>query len=285
MRIEREGLFLGDFKELKVIELLFRLIVMMYASGKAINNAMLVRMQKPGSTYVASADEWRRKYNRSPKTGARPLVILRTFGPVSYVYELGDTEGDDFPEDIAKPFKANGDGRMILYYLQDSLKKEGIGYYEIDYGSSFAGFIKRVQEKKPFEFPSKTKKGTVKYVPHEYDIVVNHTFSDAEKCATIFHELGHYFLGHMTYSQKNKNVPKRGNEINSLLVREFEAETVCWLLCERCGINNPSVRYLNGYLDNNNDIPDGISIDTILKACGKIERMLSMAYPIRVNKN
>ena len=60
---------------------------------------------------------------------------------------------------------------------------------------------------------------------------------------------------------------------------------MCWLLCERCGINNPSVRYLNGYLDNNNDIPDGISIDTILKACGKIERMLSMAYPIRVNKN
>ena len=42
MRIEREGLFLGDFKELKVIELLFRLIVMMYASGKAINKEDII---------------------------------------------------------------------------------------------------------------------------------------------------------------------------------------------------------------------------------------------------
>lgn len=54
-------------------------------------NAMLVYVQKPGSRFVATPDEWR-IYGRQPKKGARPLVILQMFGPVGFVYELEDTE-------------------------------------------------------------------------------------------------------------------------------------------------------------------------------------------------
>ena len=53
---------------------------------------------------------------------------------------------------------------------------------------------------------------------------------------------------------------------------EFEAESVCWLLCERQGIKNPSAEYLNGYLDNNGEIPK-ISLDTVLKAVAAIEQI------------
>lgn len=56
-------------------------------------NAMLVHVQKPGSQYVCSASEWRNGYHRDIKPGARPLVILRPFGPVSFVFELLDTDG------------------------------------------------------------------------------------------------------------------------------------------------------------------------------------------------
>ena len=71
-------------------------------------NAMLLHVQKPGSQYVASAADWANRFNRRPKPGARPLVILRPFGPVAFVYELSDTEGDPLPQDIEDPFAANG---------------------------------------------------------------------------------------------------------------------------------------------------------------------------------
>ena len=55
-------------------------------------NAMLLHVQKPGSTFVASASDWWKQFQRKPKPDARPLVILRPFGPVAFVYELSDDE-------------------------------------------------------------------------------------------------------------------------------------------------------------------------------------------------
>lgn len=249
-------------------------------------NAMLVKMQKPGSSMVATPDVWLTKYNRTPKTGARPLVILKRFGPVDFVYELSDTEGDPLPESIEKPFKASGNVGNIINYLTTNLRKEGIDYLEESYGTDFAGFIRDVRSlnKYPFPYYPKTDRGKTRYVPHEYDMVINSNLSDTEKCVTIFHELGHYFAGHFLYDKKNPNIPDRGSEIRNIQVREFEAETICWLVCERCNIYNPSEQYLHEYLSNNNEIPEGISIYHILKAAGKIESMLEFSYPLREKK-
>ncbi len=57
-------------------------------------NAMLLQVQKPGLTYAASAYDWRERFGRTPKEGARPLLILWPFGPVVLVYDVLDTEGD-----------------------------------------------------------------------------------------------------------------------------------------------------------------------------------------------
>ena len=249
-------------------------------------NAMLVNMQKPGSSMVATPEVWLKKYNRTPKTSARPLVILKRFGPVDFVYELSDTEGDPLPESIEKPFKAFGNVRNIIGYLITTLRKEGIDYLEVPYGTDFAGFIRDVRHlnKSSFPYYPKTDRGKTRYVPHEYDMVINSNLSDTEKCVTIFHELGHYFAGHFIYDKKNPNTPDRGPEIRNIQVREFEAETICWLVCERCNIYNPSEQYLHGYLSNNDEIPEGISIYHILKAAGKIESMLEFSYPLREKK-
>lgn len=53
-------------------------------------NAMLLQVQKPGLSYAASARDWRERFGRFPKEGARPLVILWPFGPVALVYNLLD---------------------------------------------------------------------------------------------------------------------------------------------------------------------------------------------------
>jgi hypothetical protein len=37
-------------------------------------NAMLLQIQKPGLSHAASAADWRDRFGRKPKSGARPLI-------------------------------------------------------------------------------------------------------------------------------------------------------------------------------------------------------------------
>lgn len=228
-------------------------------------NAMLVHVQKPGSEFVASAYEWAARYGRKPKPAARPLVILRPFGPVAFVFELNDTEGKPFPDKLQNPFMAYGkvnDG--TIRKVQDSMQFEGISSSEGDYGTASAGFIRRANSRSVFD----TQKYRLTY-RIVFDMVINSNFDPAAQLATIFHELGHVFCGHI-YHKEITWLPQRyeltKNEV------EFEAESVCWILCERLGVNNPSAEYLSGYLNDHNEIPN-ISIDTVLKAAGIIERI------------
>jgi hypothetical protein len=71
-------------------------------------NAMLLHIQKPGLTYAASAADWRDRFGRRPKPGARPLLILWPFGPVATVWDVLDTEGKALPDD-AEAFPTRGD--------------------------------------------------------------------------------------------------------------------------------------------------------------------------------
>ncbi|MFZ0788368.1 MAG: hypothetical protein WAM94_01950 [Chromatiaceae bacterium] len=48
-------------------------------------NAMLLRVQKPGLTYAATARDWMKRFRRTIKEWARPLLILRPFAPVALV--------------------------------------------------------------------------------------------------------------------------------------------------------------------------------------------------------
>jgi hypothetical protein len=233
-------------------------------------NAMLIHVQKPGSTYVATAHEWLRDFNRRINPGARPLIILRPFGPVSFVFELLDTYGEDpFPEEILNPFKVNGTLSQINFNrLIENMKCDGISYSEVDLGSSRAGSIQSNNVNNIVIIKKTTKEILVNVL---YDMIVNRAHSLETKFATILHELGHLYCGHL-------GTPNEKWWSNRCYLDkkqcEFEAESVCWLVCERMGINNPSAQYLSGYRDNNDEIPD-ISIDAILKAVGIIETMIN----------
>lgn len=108
-------------------------------------NAMLIQLQKPGVAYVASAREWRRRFNRRPKEGARPLLILVPFSPVGLVYDLQDTEGDPVPKDTFS-FAARGNidlGDLDLF--KDKLQRKNIEVFEYDAGDQNAGYIRVVR--------------------------------------------------------------------------------------------------------------------------------------------
>lgn len=236
-------------------------------------NAMMVKVQKPGSAFVATLDTWQKVYHRRPKPGARPLVILRRFGPISFVYELDDTEGKKMPQEVISkyilhPFHSDTlIDEAKLQTLISSLLKEGIRYREENYGTYYGGQIQ--WNATNVARLSHTSKSNVDIISH-YCITVNKNQSPAEKFATIIHELGHYFCGHLN-REKIEYIPIRTNL--SKETKEFEAETVCWVVCERLNLSHQSVPYLHGYLNPDGKVPD-ISLDAILRAVGRIESMI-----------
>ena len=105
-------------------------------------NAMLIHEQKPGSHYVATAAEWRQRFGRRIKPGARPLVILQPYSPVNFVFDVGDTEGDRLPERLTDPFKVMGEPRQInLKTLIGNLKRDRVEYLEVAFGTGQGGSI------------------------------------------------------------------------------------------------------------------------------------------------
>jgi hypothetical protein len=218
-------------------------------------NAMLLHIQKPGSEYVATAEQWKKNFNRTVKPNAHPLVILQAFGPVAFVFEINDTEGEDFQEKVYNPFYIQGEiSELSFQTLVSNMQyKYPIIYYEVDHGTSSAGSIREyVKEKHIF-----------------YQIGVNKNLSREAKFATIAHELGHLFCGHLGTPDK-KLWPDSG--ANGHEAEEFEAESVAWLVCERANIKNPSAAYLSGYMDKNGQIPQ-ISLENVLTAAGKVESL------------
>jgi antirestriction protein ArdC len=91
--------------------------------------------------------------------------------------------------------------------------------------------------------------------------LLNSNFSAEARYATLVHELAHLYCGHLG-TPNDKWWPDRRGLPHA--AEEFEAESVCYLVCERLGIDNPSDEYLAGYLG---------SLDCVMKAAGLIERM------------
>ena len=77
----------------------------------------------------------------------------------------------------------------------------------------------------------------------------------------------------LTNSQEIKSTDLFSAYNLSKETKEFEAETVCWVVCERLNLSHQSVPYLHGYLNPDGKVPD-ISLDAILRAVGRIESMI-----------
>lgn len=148
-------------------------------------NAMLLQIQKPGLMHAASAYDWQTRFNRTIKEGARPLVILWPFGPVAFVYDEKDTEGDPLPADIEQTFHAVGPvTKGTIARFVHHLANLGIGLKQVPFGDGKAGYLKAVRRSdKPKVLP-------------EYPVRLNADHEPNVQFVTLVHELGHLYLGH-----------------------------------------------------------------------------------------
>ena len=239
-------------------------------------NAMLVHIQMPGAVFVAPAHRWVHEYGRTIKPGARPLVILQPMGPVMFVFDVSDTEGRPLPPEVESPFAVRGPkvGVRLKKTIENS-KRDGVAVHTARLGSQQAGSITRASQ------PPKYVKFSKIWVPVRYELELGQKASEESRYATLVHELGHLYCGHLGTPDPRWWPDRQGLDHQTA---EFEAESVAYLVCARAGIDNPSHQYLASYVDEYQEIPQ-ISLDCVMKAAGLIESMgISTLKPRETSK-
>lgn len=229
-------------------------------------NAMLLHVQNPGIRYALRAAAWERGYGRRVRPGARPYVILRTMGPVEFVFDVSDTEPidptrDRVPALVTNPFPAKGKAPpLAMKRLSKACAKVSIEVVWQDLGSNLAGDVRRMKDRIA-----------------EFYLRLNSKHTEAQQLGTLAHELAHVFCGHLGIDRA-EIAPDRPTVM--LDVREFEAEAVAFLVTDRPNLDIGSVAYLSGYLTNGKPLPN-YSLDAVLKAAGKIEEMLTGKFRVK----
>ena len=246
-------------------------------------NAALVAIQKPGARFVLSAREWRRRYNRVPKTDSRPVIVLQPFGPVAYLFDVGDTVSlssseDLFPRELSHPYDGDPTQEVSETTRRNILRSiafYGVAFVKMRSAPSYSG---KIQTGGNTQLRiSLSKDVTLPRMPN-YTLSVRDASTPVEDFSAIIHELGHLFCQHLPSTYKDKKWETRSAVSQSS--KEFEAETVSWLVCQRLGINDTrAYAYLANYLGQNKDMPT-ISMDMILGSVRTIEQMLDSRFPV-----
>lgn len=224
-------------------------------------NAMLLQVQKPGLSYAASTWDWRERFGRTPKEGARPLLILWPFGPVALVYDVMDTEGKELPQDVSAFFAQGSIDENRIASFVPQMAKKNIECCWLDTGDQKAGAIRILE------------RGTKDKEPTFYRMNINRNHGAAVQFATLAHELGHLFLGHLG-SDQFLSVPKRAAMKHAQI--ELEAESVAFLVCARNGVKSKSETYLSTYVTDNTTVND-VDLYQIMRAAGQVEALLGLS--------
>ena len=221
-------------------------------------NAKLLHIQKPGLTHAATAHDWWHRFGRVPKKGARPLLVLRMKGPVDFVFDIQDTEGDDVPVDAFSfpTFGALSDRRFDEFMRE--VRKEKIELVRLDAGDDQAGWIRLLS--RPADNKGKNR----------YQLAFNQNHSAPTRFVTVAHELAHLYLGHLG-ADLVRRVPERRNISHAL--QEVEAEMAAYLVAMRNGLRPRSESYLSDY----NGAFEDLNLYAVTRTVNAVETTLGLS--------
>jgi hypothetical protein len=218
-------------------------------------NNMLVHLQNPACSFFATETDWRKRFGRTVKEDARPLLILAPMRPLICVYDLGDTEGPPLPAELTEFSKFEGPvTKDVLRLLVDNAARHDrirVNFKPLSMTlSGFATF-----HRGPGDWKMR--------------IAIHEGLDAASRLGVLCHELAHIYLGHLG-PDADRWWPARSNLDHHSV--EIEAEATAFLLTSRLGLTGTSHAYVSQHLTEG-DVPAGVSLDLIAKVAGRIEQM------------
>lgn len=218
-------------------------------------NNMLVRLQNPRCSFYATEPDWRKRFERTLKEDARPMLILAPMHPVMLVYDLEQTEGPPLPKELNEFAKFEGEWRAdwLARMVTNASLHDKIRVDFKTLSTTNAGFATIAAG----DGSSKMR------------ITVHEKLDEPSRFGTLCHELAHIHLGHLG-SDKDRWWPSR-MDLNHRTM-EIEAEAAAFIVTSRFGLQGTSAHYVSRHLGNN-PMPPSVSLDLVAKVAGRLEKM------------
>ncbi|MET9878914.1 RNA-directed DNA polymerase [Actinacidiphila glaucinigra] len=248
-------------------------------------NAMVVHIQKPGARYVLSSSEWKSKYRRVLKPGAQPLLIFQPRGPYILVYDVGDTEALPgalpLPKAITAPISVSSranekDIAQLWHHTNTNLAPLGIRLTLVDHAAASGGRTYPSRSRGSVERPGSRPGDPPETYPTLFEIEINRNLPLLDRYATLAHELGHLFCGHLgagpreTWPDRRLQSLSEEEAVKVHARNEVEAESIAYMVLKRL---NPDVQmgdYITGHLGPNQQVPEIVALNLTFKAAGLI---------------
>ncbi len=218
-------------------------------------NNMLVHLQNPACSFFATDTDWRKRFGRTIKEDARPLLILAPMRPLICVYDIDDTDGPPLPVELQQFSKFDGpvsDDALDLL-IANAARHDRIRIDFKPLSTTLSGFA---------TFHHGTGDWKMRIAVHE-------ALDTPSRIGVLCHELAHVFLGHLG-PDADRWWPARANLDHHSV--EIEAEATAYLVTSRLGLTGSSHTYVSQHL-RDGDVPAGVSLDLIAKVAGRIEQM------------
>ena len=228
-------------------------------------NGLLLYLQNPSATYVATARTWAQKFRRQPRRGAKPLVILAPMAPILFLFDMQDTEGAPVPSSLLRPREADGQLLEKAYtHTVHNAALHGIAVYETTLANGETDTASRSTPALRKKFQDLNLKKDTNYL-----ILIDKTQNLEDRYASLAYELGHIFCSHLGIDRHAWWPERRDLDISG---EEIEADAVAYLVCRRSGFHAGSQNYLLNYSEDYPEIPF-FSINAVIQAVGYIENM------------
>ena len=228
-------------------------------------NNMLVRIQNPGCSFYAAANDWQNRFGRKLIEDARPMLILAPMHPVMLVYDLDQTEGAELPAELRNFSHFQGDWKPEwLHRLVENANRHRIRVDFKRLSSTLAGFAT----------PAKNSGEKMR-------IAIDGELPEPSRFGVLCHEMAHILLGHLGCDE-DRWWPSRSHLGRSAI--EVEAEATAYVVTRHLGLKGASAAYVSRHLKPNAGVPSGVSFDMIAKVSGRIERMATQLEPTPLTK-
>lgn len=216
-------------------------------------NSILIMLQKPTATQVASYTSWRRDFNRTVRRGEKGIAILAPL-PVKVKSEnqkLDPVTGnpiykpDGTPETEVKEYKINRGFKVEHTFdvSQTEPLKNGKPTPDLDIVHDLTGTVSDYKSLKsaiiaaspvPIEFADFEGDARGFYSPSENRIVIREGMSEPQTLKTLCHEITHSILDNHEEDQKRKEA---GLGQVLTMDREIRAESSAYVVASHLGLD------------------------------------------------